>query len=328
MSLRLGSQGLMVSAWSVVMRKRFASYALGVNGQPLKVDGYFGFDEEKVQREYQRRTHQFPSGEVSDNDLRNLGLKPTLFTVHGTGQADPFGIGYPADMARRMLDLFVWQPVGNYPAKAVPMNGSVDAGERELVRLINLSPGPMAMIDYSQGSIIGGRVRNRMRNGDLKHRYADLIGATTIGNPMRPQGAFAGTVDPGGEGIDPVQETASEPFMCHLAQKGDIYTTCPDNGVGEMMRAVFNLVFSRFVGRDTLTEQLLELFLNPVPELANAAMAAWNGGLFFARGTGPHVSYHSAICPGTGMTFYEFGIKHLRDIATTRLQRIVDSLEK
>src|SRR6476619_3162555 len=136
MSLKLGSNGLMTSAWTATMLTRYRSYALGVNGQPIKVDGYYGNDEQKVQREYQRRTEQIQTGEVSDQDLHKLGLLPTLISTHGTGQADPFGAGYPADIARRVLDLYWWQPTGNYPAQAVPMNGSADAGEREIARFM------------------------------------------------------------------------------------------------------------------------------------------------------------------------------------------------
>ncbi|QDF18409.1 lysin B [Mycobacterium Phage Rachaly] len=327
MSLKKGSSGLMVRAWTAVMLTRFRSYALGVDGQPLRNDGYFGLDEEKVQKEYQIRTGQRPTGEVSDDDLWRLGLKPTLFSIHGTGQADPFGIGYPADIARRVLDLYRWQPVGNYPATAVPMNHSVDAAVREMERLLPLCPGPIAQVDYSQGSIPAGRIRNRMRSGDLQHRYKDLIAGASFGNPMRPKGAYAGNVDPGGHGIDPTLETAAEPFIIHLAQKGDLYTTCPDGNVGEMERAIFNMVFSKFTGKDSILEQIWEIIKNPFAEVPAAAKAILNGGMFIAQNppTKPHVTYHLAECPGTGMTYYEYAIKHLRDTATARLERIASS---
>ncbi|AEF57320.1 lysin B [Mycobacterium phage Bartimeaus] len=324
--LKLGSSGLMVSAWTAVMRLRFASYALGVNGQPIKVDGYFGYDEEKVQKEYQLRTGQFPSGQVSREDLHRLGLLPTLLSIHGTGQADPFGIGYPADIARRVLDLYWWQPVGNWPAKAVPMNGSVDAGERECVRLISnplIVPGPTAFVDYSQGSVIGGRVRNRMRRKELR---GELVAAASFGNPMRLRGHYAGNVDPGGEGIDPRQELAAEPFRIELAAKGDLYTTCPGGQSGEMERAIYHAVFSRFIGEDSLIEQVWELARNPWVEVPAAVKAIVRGGMFAIRGTGPHVRYHIDECPGTGMTYYEYAIKHLRDTAEARLRRIVASV--
>lgn len=323
--LDLGSSGLMPAAWVAVMRLRFSSYALGRDGQPLKADGYFGYDEQAVQQEYQRKTHQEPTGQVTDQDLHRLGLLPTLITTHGTGQPDPFGIGYPADIARRLLHLYWWQPVGNYPATAVPMNGSADAGEREIMRLLadaGIVPGPAAFVDYSQGSICGGRARNAIRAGKVR-KEVQLIGGVTLGNPMRPQGAYAGTKDPGGCGIDPVLETASEAGMCHLAAPGDLYTTNPGGDSGEWERAIFNAVFSRFTGRDSLLEQVGEWIKRPTWETIAAGRAILRGGMFVARGTGPHVQYHSQLCPGTGTTYYEHGINHLEQLATNRLKGII-----
>lgn len=325
MALHLGSNGLMVSAWSKVMLKNYRSYALGVDGNPLKVDGYFGYDEQKVQKEYERRTGQVQDGVVSDGDLRYLGLLPTLFSVHGTGQADPFGIGYPADIARRLLDVYWWQPVGNYPATAIPMNHSADQGEAEKAFLLRqLPPGaPWADVDYSQGSIVGGRVRNRARNGDLTAWYPGFMGNASFGNPMRPSGSYAGNVDPGGHGIDPTLEIAVEPGTCNLAARGDLYTTCPDGDAGEDERAIFNAVFSRFSGKDSLFEQFFELITNPVREVPAMFQALLNGGMFLVRGTGPHTSYHLHECPGTGQTYYEYAISHLRRLAEDRLRAII-----
>ena len=331
MPLNLGSSGLMAGAWTATMRTRFKSYALGRDGLPIKVDSYFGYDEQAVQTEYQRRTGQTPApgdvGKVSDQDLHRLGLLPTLITTHGTAQPDPFGIGYPADMARRMLDLYWWQPTGNYPATAVPMNHSADDGEREINRFVddpNIVPGPTAFIDYSQGSICGGRVRNRIRRGQVRSAVK-ILGGVTFGNPMAMPKVYAGNVDPGGQGIDPDLETASEPGMLHMRAKGDLYTTTPADAGGEWERAIFNAVFSRFTGRDSILEQVGEWVENPTWETIAAGRAILRGGMFAAKGTGPHVQYHLNQCPGTGMTFYEYGIKHLRDLATTRLQAIVAS---
>ena len=106
MTLALGSSGIMPAAWAAMMRLRFSGYAKNRDGTPLTPDGYFGYDEEAVQEEYQRKTGQEPTGRVSDDDLHRLGLLPTLITTHGSGQPDPFGIGYPADMARRLLHLY------------------------------------------------------------------------------------------------------------------------------------------------------------------------------------------------------------------------------
>lgn len=323
--LDLGSSGLMAGAWAAMMRLRYPSYALGRDGQPLKVDRYFGYDEQAVQQEYQRHTHQPPTGRVSDQDLHALGLLPTLITTHGTGQPDPFGIGYPADIARRLLHLYWWQPTGNYPATAVPMNHSADAGEREQMRFLadpGIVPGPAAWVDYSQGSICGGRARNAIRAGKVDKRVT-ILGGVTFGNPMRPVGSFAGTTDPGGGGIDPTHESASEPGMLHMAAPGDLYTTCPDDASGEYERAIFNMVFSRFTGRDSILEQIGELMSGDVWETVAAGRAILRGGMFVARGTGPHVQYHTRVLPGSTLTYYEAAVTHLEQLATSRLESLI-----
>ena len=325
MSLQLGSSGLMAAAWSAMMRLRFPSYALGVDGQPLKIDGYFGYDEEGVAAQWQHNTGQEPTGKVTDRDLHQLGLLPTLISTHGSGQPDPFGIGYPADIARRLLHLYWWQPTGNYPATAVPMNRSADQGEAEIMRFLAspaIVPGPAVFVDYSQGSVCGGRARNAIRAGQVRQGVT-ILGGVTFGNPMRPAGAYAGNVDPGGSGLDPVLESASEPGMLHLADPGDIYTSWEDDGSKEMARAVFNGVFMRFTGRDSIIEQIGELLSAPFWETIWAGRAIVRGGMFLVKGTGPHVRYHTDQCPGTGQTYYEHGVSHLERLATTRLESIV-----
>jgi hypothetical protein len=324
-SLALGSSGLMPAAWAAMMRLRFPGYALGRDGKPLGVDGYFGYDEEGVQAQYQSRTGQDPTGRVSDHDLHQLGLLPTLISTHGSGQPDPFGIGYPADVARRLLHLYWWQPTGNYPATSVPMNKSADQGTAEIMRFLAdpfIVPSAAAFVDYSQGSICGGRARNAIRAGKVRPEVK-LLGGVTFGNPMRPAGAYAGNVDPGGSGLDPTLETASEPGMLHLADPGDIYTSWEDDGSKEMARAVFNGVFMRFTGRDSILEQLGELLSGNPFEILWAGRAILRGGMFVIKGTGPHVQYHRNQCPGTGQTYYEHGITHLERLATTRLESIV-----
>ena len=316
--LKLGSQGLMVNAWSATMNKRFSSYST------IKLDGYFGYAEEDVQKEYQERMGYEVTGIVSDHDLHQLGLKPTLFSIHGSGQADPFGIGYPADIARRVAHLYHWQPVGNYPASSFPMNGSVDLGREEVMRLLAdrvLVPGPIAFADYSQGSIIGGQIRNKIRSGQLNN---NIVGAVSFGNPMRIEFDYAGDVDPGGEGIDPVREESILPQCINLAAKGDLYTTCESDHEGEIKRAVFNMVFSRWTGVDSVWEQIVEFLKSPLVEGWAASKAAMDGILFVLRGTGPHVRYHIDQCPGTGETYYEYAITHLVNVAEARLRKIIN----
>ena len=325
MALGLGSSGLMVGAWTATMLKRYRSYALGRDGNPIKIDNYFGFDEQLVQQEYQRRTGQPPTGTVTDLDLRNLGLLPVLISTHGSGQPDPFGIGYPADIARRLLHLYFWQPTGNYPATSVPMRDSADAGEREIMRFLNdrgIVPGPVAFVDYSQGSICGGRARNALRAGRVRPGVS-LVGGVTFGNPMRPKGSAVGTAPADHCSLDPVSETASEPGMIHLAADGDIYTSWPDDASLEMARSIFNAVFLQFTGRDSLLEQIGEMLTDPFWEVVAAGRAILRGGMFVAKGTGPHVRYHIDQVPGSGLTYYEYGVRHLERLAVDRLTGIV-----
>lgn len=127
----------------------------------------------------------------------------TLLTVNGTGVADPFGAGFPADLARALLTqaegMWKWQPVG-YPAAAFPMGPSVCVGRAALCAQIRRHPGPVALSGYSQGALIVGTVwRDDIlaADGVLHHRLDDVAAIVNYGDPMRCPGvangnAFAG----------------------------------------------------------------------------------------------------------------------------------------
>lgn len=327
--MKVGSSGLQVGAFQKLMLLRYPSYARATDGTPLKVDQYFGYDDQAVAKEWQSRSGFPADGVLTDKQLQLIGVLPTLVSIHGTGQADPFGIGYPADIARRMLDLYYWQPLGNYPATAVPMNHSCDQGEAELARFYNdpyIIPGDSAHVDYSQGSVIGGRIRNRIRAGEFPRHTGRVIGNASFGNPKRPAGSYAGNVDPGGHGIDPSLETAVEPGTLNLAQKHDLYTTCPDGKVGEAEHSIFLMVFEKFFGPDSITEELWDLLTKPTEEIPGIIGAIINGGMFVFQNppTKPHVTYHLAEVPGMpGVTYYELAVTHLRTLAENRLRSII-----
>jgi hypothetical protein len=76
--LTLGSHGELVGRWQRLVLARFPSYAKAADGGPLKVDLYFGYDDQAVQKEYQRRTNQPQNGIVSQADLVKLGLTPVF----------------------------------------------------------------------------------------------------------------------------------------------------------------------------------------------------------------------------------------------------------
>jgi hypothetical protein len=78
----------------------------------------------------------------------------------------------------------------------------------------------------------------------------------------------------------------------NYAHKGDLYTDCEGQS-GEDKTAIYKIIMGTrvFKGPDNLLAQFLELAKDPVPEATGMFKAIVDAGLFFARGTGPHVNY-------------------------------------
>lgn len=303
--LRVGSSGPQVREWQQVMLTRFASYAKESNGEPLRLDSYFGYSDRDVQREYQRRVGADVTGEVSDHDLAQLGVappphKPVLFTVCGTGV--PWWVGPDADLARAVEHKYRWQPVG-YRAAPFPMATSVKEGRTELIRLIGLpeNHGEINLVGYSQGAVVVAELWEydiKPLSGRLHHRIDDMGRAVCFGNPMREKGnAYQ---DPGGPVVDRDSQGIGDRLMVdtpswwrNYAHKGDIYTDVSGDA-GEYATAIFKVVMGTriFSGPDSLLSQLLiELPERPVEEVIAMFQMVIRAGLFFANGTGPHLTY-------------------------------------
>ncbi|AIT13485.1 lysin B [Mycobacterium phage SweetiePie] len=314
MILKKGSNGALVRLWTNVMLSRFKSYALGVDGKPLVNDGYFGNDEEKVQKEYQIRTGQFPSGEVSEDDLIRLRIVPVLFTVHGTGQADPLGPGYPADLARACLDLVHWQPIGNYPAQPFPMWPSILKGVKELKFQIEeyerRYPGyRKALAGYSQGAVVTALYYMLYvfpENGE--HHYmlkrGDFLISITWGPPMREKGVangnkFAGWHISDGRGILKGRMVNTPDWWldfvhCMGSPEGqDLYGDVPDDKTGENETAICDFVMSEkwYSGPLSILKRLLATGANLFTEGDDIVKAVLQAGMFFGHGLTPHNIY-------------------------------------
>ena len=235
----------------------------------------------------------------------------TLFTVHGTGQADPLGPGYPADVARAVLDVWDWQPIGNYPAAAFPMNPSVMQGRAELKLQIRNHPGKFGLVGYSQGAMITAMTfKHDLLNpqGELHDRLPDLIASVTWGNPCREQGVAHGNRQEGipipeGPGISDDRLVDTPDWWYDYAHGGncqygkDIYTdTSEDENIAEHMTSIFRLVqkTSGFVGPNGLLEQITEIIKNPLIEVPAVFRAIYFGGAFITAkpfATAPHCNY-------------------------------------
>lgn len=234
-------------------------------------------------------------------------VKPWLFTVHGSGQPDPAGPGLPSDTARAVLDLYQWQPVGDYPAATFPMWPSILQGVGSLVSLIAARPGKIALAGYSQGAVVVAVVlKHHIMNprGSLNHRLADVTKVVLWGNPMRQKGFAVGddwiwpTANPNTGGImawDRLEGLEHAPFQVRdYAHQGDMYAANDDSDRDEYKRAVCKIVMNAtdfFDGPDSIVSQLQELAERPLQEGIAMASAVIDAGRFF---TGTAHGYNTA----------------------------------
>ncbi|AGK85970.1 lysin B [Mycobacterium phage Chy4] len=229
--------------------------------------------------------------------------KPWLFTVHGTGQPDPLGPGLPADTARDVLDIYRWQPIGNYPAAAFPMWPSVEKGVAELILQIELKLdadpyADFAMAGYSQGAIVVGQVLKHHilpPTGRL-HRFLHRLKKVIFwGNPMRQKGFVHSdewihpVAAPDTLGIleDRLENLEQYGFEVRdYAHDGDMYASIKEDDMHEYEVAIGRIVMkaSGFIGgRDSVVAQLIELGQRPITEGIALAGAIIDALTFFAR---------------------------------------------
>jgi hypothetical protein len=180
--------------------------------------------------------------------------------------------------------------------------------------------------------------------GSLQWARPNLIGGYTFGNPWRLGGhTFPGGTDPGGRGIANIRLTAAQipkdangvDTWWDFANRGDLYTTTPNNVAGDDITAVYkaavqlgidtNLIvniIAGLTGQGSLGEQVRELITDPLVG-GPALIEAINLAIAF-YGTNPpawaHNSYH-IVSALPGQTSVEVAIGHLNRIAGATLAR-------
>ncbi|QAY02762.1 lysin B [Mycobacterium phage Shaobing] len=250
--------------------------------------------------------------------------KPVLLTASGTG-ADMW-TGYPADLARRMEDLYYFQPIyygpNGIPAP-VPMGSSAQSGVDMGVRLVleyearpSLEvPDGYALAGYSQGGMVASALLDEFRTGRLKSVRHKLMAGATFGNPCRELGTS------GGRGISDRRIVDTPDFWVDEFDPGDIYANVPDNEVGEDMTAIFKLVqlrgLSDVIGVGSIVDRIMGVLRGPLAGLRSIVEAIVRALIFFGRKpiTAPHVEYHlRPVVPG-GPTYYEHAVAHMRAMA-------------
>lgn len=231
-----------------------------------------------------------------------VDTRPLLFSVCGTGV--PWWIGPDADVARAVEGRWKWQPVG-YPAQPFPMNPSVQAGRLELIRLFELHRNRIekygaGLIGYSQGAIVICETWLDdicAENGRLRWAKSSILKAVTFGNPMREAGKVwtdggAPPASPTSHGIADRLMSNTPAFWADWAHSGDIYTEV-EGDAGEFKTAIYKVIMGARImqGPDSILAQVLELTQAPATEAIAAMQAILKAGMFFVRGTGPHLNY-------------------------------------
>jgi hypothetical protein len=311
MTLQLGSHGPLVSRWTQVMLKRFRGYALGVNGLPLVDDAYYGLDEAKVQKEYERRTNQPQDGVVSSHDLGELGLaQPVIVSVEG--HQSNMWFGPAADTAHQVQreGLAYWQPYG-YVNDAIPFaNKQATAGLVELVGSTTLPDGtpfpsgtPWGIESFSQGAMIATML---MRDhvlpptSDLHWRLKDFRRGLAHGNPFRWEDACCPwAIDPpakgtGGIMIDErfdIRGTAIEGLWQEHPRKGDMFADEGNDEASKDKAAIAKIVTENsWAGGDiALLGRVMSIIKNPVMAIP-AMMATISAVKFAVANPNPHYS--------------------------------------
>ena len=261
MTLTLGSHGPLVTEWQREMVRRYRSYALANDGGPLRADGYYGYDDQAVQREYERRTRQTQDGIVSDTDLHALGLtttppppKPRHLGIVFRGTGGIIGQDYVSRVCQGAADLIEernpdWPAsMGGLPpgAPGTPsMNKAVQIGIAAGAREIQ-SGRSFVLGGYSAGAIVAAKLRAMLEPGQPLAEYRpNYVCGFTIGNPARAFGHtyYLGAI-PNGRGISDFNMPTSTLGWdwCDLAHPDDMYTNVPLGDAGDIMTAIYQAV--------------------------------------------------------------------------------------
>lgn len=205
------------------------------------------------------------------------------------------------------------------------MQHSVDIAVADTKQLIDaklaIEPNRMVVIGgYSAGAVVAARVREWV----LWKYPRNYLCSFSFGDPTRPTSGcyFGGTPTPG-RGISSWRYGNVYDWRhCWLANPGDMYTSVPDNHVGDIMDTAYDMV-TRFELSDPLgTAQAIAA---KVPEIVSEALAdplaAFQAigiaGGFVATNppTLPHITYEFAeVWPG--QTYLGLAIQHVREYSS------------
>ena len=281
-------------------------------------------------------------------------VRHAVLTFAGTFAAP--GTGYPSDVVNAANpDLVFEVPVqAPWTFGPIPPDAPTAPSYAESVRIavnfatawINANPQQtFAICGYSQGAEAASRVVAQIMTGSLQWARPNLIGGYSFGNPWRLTGhTFPGGIDPGGRGIANINLTAAQipkdangvDTWWDFANRGDLYTTTPDDEAGADITAVYKAavqlgidinviaaLIAGLTGQGSLAQQVLAFVTDPI--IGGIALAeAINLAVAFYSTNPPaltHLSYQSAPAI-PGQSSVEVAIGHLNNIAGATLARM------
>ncbi|AVO21635.1 endolysin [Mycobacterium phage MooMoo] len=319
--LGLGDSSPEIRNIKTFMRRKFASYAGHLADTEL-------YDEQMVAVVTEMQARYNASGQLA-SDKYTPGIinaetkyvmgylqrppgpdtRGVLLTVCGTGV--PWWVGPDADTARAVENVYKWRPVG-YRAAPFPMGASIAEGRAEANRIIveerdRIEKYGLALAGYSQGAIVTSELWEydiKPTSGPLHWAKPYVRKAVAWGNPMREIGKA--WPDPGAPvsgmgrgGITQELMVDTPEWWRNYAHAGDLYTDVADDEAAENKRAIWAIVRGTkvFSGPDSILAQVLEVMgirqdAGMVMEVMAIFKAIMDAGLFFLKGTGPHVNYN------------------------------------
>ena len=237
-----------------------------------------------------------------------IDARGVFLTVCGTGV--PWWIGPDADTARAVEFKYKWRPVG-YPAAPFPMGKSIGDGRAEANRIINeertrIESYGLNLGGYSQGAVVIAEMFEydiKPPTGTLHWVLPHIRKAVAWGNPMREKGKA--WPDPGApmapidsKGVTGNLMVDTPDWWRNYAHDGDMYTTVADDESAENKTAIWQIIRGSkvFAGPDSIFAQILEVLgikkdSSQIIEAYAIFKAIWDAGMFFAKKTGPHLSY-------------------------------------
>lgn len=224
-------------------------------------------------------------------------VKPWIITVGGHLGTWDTGPAYWSALPLR--GEAVVQGVG-YDAVKIPFNNASGYNElRRIVREVKPPGVPWCIGAHSQGAIITSDfLEKEALPNYTQPEYANFRGGVHFGNPRRPMGVVAPWVlDPpsaDSEGLAPNCLKSKLPGVEEVSREGDLYAEKVPGEAAEHKVSIYRLVAEgKLFGKDTLTEQLMEIALDPFGELW-PLFQALTGGIQFLINMDSHNIFNLA----------------------------------